>query len=158
MPLVMSQVYDALWDTVAPAAKAAAPNGKLTTSRRLRHWDNVSPNEMPILMMSQTRITADVQRRGAPTVWTLRANLAIYVHNSDQKSSPGILLVPLVDAVKTSMVPLPPPPAGNGMNNLGLPDMVEHAAIEGDIETDEGLLGDIAVALIPIKILCKPSF
>jgi len=48
------------------------------------------------------------------------------------------------------LAPLP----ATGIQNLGLPTMVQHAYIQGKVETDEGVLGDQAVAVIPIEILC----
>jgi len=41
-----------------------------------------------------------------------------------------------------------------GLQDLGLANLVRHARIEGRIETDEGVLGDQAVAVIPVEILC----
>ena len=41
-----------------------------------------------------------------------------------------------------------------GVQDLGLPAMVQHASIAGKIETDEGALGDQAIAIIPVEILC----
>ena len=41
-----------------------------------------------------------------------------------------------------------------GLQDLGLPAMVQHAYIAGKIETEEGVLRDQAVAIIPVEILC----
>ena len=41
-----------------------------------------------------------------------------------------------------------------GIQDLGLPAMVQHAYIAGKIETDDGVLRDQAVAIIPVEILC----
>jgi hypothetical protein len=60
------------------------------------------------------------------------------------------LLNPLVDAVEAALMPA----ATTGVQDLGLPAMVQHAYIAGKIETDEGVLGDQAVAIIPVEILC----
>jgi hypothetical protein len=35
-----------------------------------------------------------------------------------------------------------------------VPEMVQHAFIAGKITTDEGVLRDQAVAIIPVEILC----
>jgi len=32
--------------------------------------------------------------------------------------------------------------------------MVQHAYIAGKVETDEGVLGDQAIAIVPVEILC----
>ena len=60
------------------------------------------------------------------------------------------MLNPLVDAVEASLAPA----ATTGLQDLGLPSMVQHAVIAGKIETEEGVLGDQAIAIIPIEILC----
>jgi len=61
-----------------------------------------------------------------------------------------MLLNPMLDALEAALAPLP----ATGIQNLGLPTMVQHAYIQGKVETDEGVLGDQAVAVIPIEILC----
>ena len=137
-------IYAALF---ALALRAA---GFVTAERRLRHWSGVSPAEQPALFMSQKAETATVKTLGAPTVWTLLADLYLYVHSSDPYTAPATLLNPLVDAVEAALGPV----AATGIQDLGLPHMVSHAYIAGKVESDEGVLGDQAVAIIPVEILC----
>ena len=87
---------------------------------------------------------------GAPTVWTLLVELYVYAHANDPYTAPATVLNPLVDAVEAALAP---PPA-TGLQDLGVPMMVQHAYIVGKIETDEGVLRDQAVAIIPVEILC----
>ncbi len=87
---------------------------------------------------------------GAPTVWTLAVELYVYAHASDPYVAPAMVLNPLVDGVEAALAPLPVP----GLQDLGLPAMVQHAYIAGKIETEEGVLRDQAVAIIPVEILC----
>jgi len=87
---------------------------------------------------------------GSPIAWTLYADFYVYVHSSDPYLAPAMLLNPLLDALETALAP---PPA-TGIQNLGLPAMVQHARIAGKIETDEGVLGDQAIAIVPVEILC----
>ena len=61
-----------------------------------------------------------------------------------------MLLNPLLDALEEALAPSPV----TGIQNLGLPEMVQHAYIAGKVETDEGVLGDQAIAIVPVKILC----
>jgi hypothetical protein len=61
-----------------------------------------------------------------------------------------MLLNPLLDALEAALAPSP----ATGIQNLGLPAMVQHAYIAGKIETDEGVLGDQAIAIVPVEILC----
>jgi len=60
------------------------------------------------------------------------------------------VLNPLLDAVEAALAPS----ATTGLQDLGLPAMVQHAYISGKVETDEGVLGDQAVAIVPVEILC----
>jgi hypothetical protein len=83
-------------------------------------------------------------------VWTLLVDLYVYAHASDPYVAPATVLNPLIDAVEAALAPL----AATGVQDLGVPGMVQHAYIAGKIETDEGVLRDQAVAIIPVEILC----
>ena len=137
-------IYAALFDLVAGAA------GFVTAERRLRHWSDVAPAEQPALFMTQKSETAAVKALGAPLVWTLTVELYLYAHSSDPQLSPATVLNPLIDAVGAALAPA----ATTGLQDLGLAAMVQHAMIAGKIETEEGVLGDQAIAIIPIEILC----
>jgi hypothetical protein len=137
-------IYAALFDLAAGAA------GFVTAERRLRHWSDVAPAEQPALFMTQKSETAAVKALGAPLVWTLTVELYLYAHSSDPRLSPATVLNPLIDAVEAALAPA----ATTGLQDLGLAAMVQHAMIAGKIETEEGVLGDQAIAIIPIKILC----
>ena len=137
-------IYSALWSLAAGAASFASVN------RRLRHWSDVAPVERPALFMSEKGGHAAIKALGAPTVWTLYVDFYIYVHSSDPYTAPAAILNPLLDALEAALAPV----AATGIQNLGLPGMVSHAYIAGKIETDEGILGDQAVAIVPVEILC----
>jgi hypothetical protein len=137
-------IYAALFALVSGAA------GFVTAERRLRHWSDVSAAEQPALFQCQTRETAAIRTLGAPTVWTLAVELYLYAHSSDPYQAPAGALNPLLDAVTAALAPDP----ATGVQDLGLPAMVRHALIAGRIETDEGTLGDQAIAIVPIEILC----
>jgi len=83
-------------------------------------------------------------------VWTLAVDLYVYAHSSDPYLAPATVLNPLLDAVESALAPS----ATTGIQDLGLPAQVQHAYISGKIETDEGVLGDQAVAIVPVEILC----
>ena len=137
-------IYAALFDLAASAA------GFATAESRLRHWSDVAPAEQPALFMAQKSETAAIKALGAPTVWTLHVELYLYAHSSDPYVSPASVLNPLVDAVEAALAP----PVTTGLQHLGLPSMVQHAYIAGKVETAEGVLGDQAIAIIPVEILC----
>jgi hypothetical protein len=137
-------IYAALFARIAGAANF------VTTGRRLRHWSGLTPAEQPALFMRQKSEVATVTALGAPTVWTLLVDLYVYAHAGDPYVAPATVLNPLVDGVEAALAPL----AATGLQNLGLPATVQHAYIAGKIETDEGVLRDQAVAIIPVEILC----
>jgi hypothetical protein len=87
--------------------------------------------------------------RGTPPIWKLYADLFIYAHSADPYLPPAAILNPLLDAIEAALAPSP----ATGIQDLGLPAMVSHAYIAGRIETDEGVLGDQAIAVIPVEIL-----
>jgi hypothetical protein len=136
-------IYAALWQLAAEAENFA------TASRRLRHWSDVGPAEQPALFMTEKGAVAKVKALGAPVVWTLFADLYLYAHSSDPYLPPAAILNPLLDAIEAALAPAPV----SGIQDLGLPTMVQHAYIAGRIETDEGVLGDQAIAIVPIEIL-----
>jgi hypothetical protein len=142
--IIREAIYAALWTAGSGAGSFAS------TNRRLRHWTDVAPAEQPALFMSEKGSLAQVKALGAPIVWTLYADFYIYVHSSDPYAAPATILNPLLDALERALAPSP----ATGVQNLELPLMVQHAYIAGKIETDEGVLGDQAIAIVPVEILC----
>jgi hypothetical protein len=126
-------------------AKLTASAGYATSSRKLKHWSDVPRDQQPALFLAQGRQSVKTVR-GQPSVWTLSAEVYVYV-NTSGFSNPGSALNPLMDAIEAAL-------AGNqGENTQTLGGLVDWCRIEGSIETDEGTLGDQAVAIIPISIL-----
>lgn len=134
-------IYSALWN------KLEAIEGFKSKSRRLQHWADVEKRAQPALFMAQTGEVAQTTT-GAPTRWTLKLSLYIYVHTT-MNQPPGPIINPLLDAVCNAVNELHPV---TGRSLLGV-DGVEWCRVEGNIETDEGTLGDQAVAIIPVTIL-----
>jgi hypothetical protein len=142
--IIREAIYAALWERAAGAARFT------TANRRLRHWADLAPAEQPALFLSEKGGNAAVKRLGAPIVWTLYADFYVYAHSSDPYLAPGTILNPLLDALEAALAPEPT----TGIQDLGLPQMVQHAYIAGKVETSEGVLGDQAIAIVPVEILC----
>jgi hypothetical protein len=142
------RIYGALWDRARMAASFA------TAARRLRHWSDVAPAEQPALFMAEkgalTTAAGGPRQPGLPVTYILYADFYLYAHAGDPYTAPAMVLNPLLDALERALGPLP----ATGVQQLGLPEMVAHAYISGRIETDEGVLGDQAVAVVPVEILC----
>lgn len=127
-------------------AKLAAIPGLVTMSRKLKHWADVQPIEQPALYLAQKTETAQPQT-GLPPKWLLSVDVYVYVRTTGA-DAPGPVINPILDAVAAALEPDNPI-----RNTCTLGGLVEWARIEGTIETDEGTLGDQAVAIVPINIL-----
>lgn len=121
-----------------------------TTSRRLEHWEEVELEGYPALFMVQATERV-VQTRGLPPKWSLGILLYIYVRTLAQQDKtvvPSTLLNPIIDALDTA---LRHDDLQAGTCTLG--GLVSHAWISGPIETSEGNLGDLEVAVVPVEIV-----
>ena len=132
-------IYAALY------AKLAAIPGVVTSSRKLKHWTDVPAIQQPALFMAQG---SEIAKRatGQPPVWTLDVKVYVYA-NTSLDAAPTTALNAILDGIE---IILNPKLAGTHQT-LGL--LVHDARIEGAIETDEGTLGDQAVAIIPVRVI-----
>ena len=134
------------------AAIAGADGSKLfkTATRKPEHWDNVPPEDSPALLLMPRREIGN-RRKGLPTKWTGEYDLLLYVHTGAQNDPTVVaasLLNPLLDAIENALT------VDDLSNNaLTLGGLVSHCWISGNVETDEGVLGSQALAIIPIEIL-----
>jgi hypothetical protein len=132
-------IYTALF------AKLAAVPGIVTASRKLKHWSDVPAIEQPALFMAQGAETA-IRAAGLLTKWVLDVKVYVYV-NTSGALAPSSALNPILDAIEAIMNPA----LVGSRQSLG--GLVHDARIEGAVETDEGSLGDQAVAIIPVRII-----
>ncbi len=138
-------VYSALFTIISAAALAA---GAKTTSRKLRHWSDVSAAEQPAVFQVQRTENSD-QRPGIPGKWTMNLDIFLYVNTSDDpNAAPTTILNPIVDAIVNCLPSADP----GGPVTLGT-NRVSHAWVSGPIETSEGVLGNQEVAIIPVEIV-----
>ena len=127
--------------------RLAAIPGFTTSSRRLKHWADVAPAEQPALFQVQ-KGESWTRKDGLPPARRLSVELFVYVNTAaDPTVAPSQVMNPLIDAIEAALAPDP----GHVTQTLG--GLVEHAWIAGRIESDEGLLGDQAVAILPVEIL-----
>lgn len=133
-------IYAALFKRLAGSANFAF------TSRRLKHWSDLSPAEKPALMVIQKAETAK-RIHGMPAKWTLEIDVYVYCLAPDDYTSASEILNPLVDGIETALAPSPV----EETQTLG--GLVDHCWIEGKIQTDEGALGGEAVCILPVFVL-----
>ena len=142
MRIPRESVYTALF------SRLQATEGPRTFGRRLKHWGDVQAVNQPALFLTHRHESAE-QRTGVPPKWTLVADVYLYVNAGNNPDAvPGIRLNELIDAVETALAPDDP-----RRNVCTLGGLVAWCRIEGEVQTDEGLLGPQAVAIIPIHIL-----
>lgn len=118
--------------------------GVVSFSDRLESWSEVAAAEQPALFLAKGDESVD-EVKGQPSIVYLNYRVWLYAHESDRSLSPAIQLNDLIDEVQLRLKP----PLGHQQTLGGL---VAHASISGSIETDEGTLGDQAVAIIPVRI------
>jgi hypothetical protein len=138
--MIREPIYAALFALAAGAASF------VTVSRRLRHWSDVGAAEQPALFMIQKSENAE-ERRPLPVKWRASVDLYLYAQAPDELTLPATVLNPLLDAVEAALAP---DPVGH-VQTLG--GLASHCWIAGRIQTDEGVLGGQAVAIIPVEIL-----
>lgn len=115
-----------------------------TTSRRLKHWNDVPAAAQPAMFIAQRNELPQTDR-GNPTRWSLNVDVYIYFR-TDGGAEPGPILNPLLDALEAALEPSPV----ENVQTLG--GLVSWCRIEGAVETDEGTLGDQGVAIVPITM------
>ena len=135
-------VLDALWSSLCDIPDF------VTKSRRLKLWSELQPEQKPALYMISKNQNRTNNQQNRPGTLLLDVELYIYVYNSDPVNGPQPMLNRMLDLVERK---LDPGPAAT-YQTLGITN-VHHCYVNGIIETDEGSLGQDAVAIVPIEIL-----
>lgn len=135
------QVYSALF------ALAAGMPGITTSSRRLKNAQDVPLGDSPALYQVQGQQKAIYTENAPGIIWDITATWIVVVVDNDPTQAITPTLNPILDAITAALAPS----AAQARNTLG--GLVETCAIEGNVEIFEGVLGDRAVAVIPIRLL-----
>lgn len=126
--------------------------GWTTASQTLRLWKDVAASEHPAFFLAYRGDTAVPLGSGPVTKWQLHADAWIYVMHDDAGSPAMTQLAARIDAVESALAPAAT--QSQGRQTLG--GLVYAAKIVGEIETDEGSLGDQAIAVVPITLVVSP--
>jgi hypothetical protein len=127
-------------------ALTASVPGLLLRSRELKALQDVAPEELPCLFQTQDK--QHIKYTGlTPSANNWGAHWIIYAASSDPAVPASTVLNNAVDAALAALVPLP------GFPKQTLGGLVEYAGVHGDIELFDGLLGNKAIAVIPITIV-----
>ena len=131
-------------------ALLATSAGIITTGRRLVQWDEIDPPLQPALFLVQEResFARVVQHSGGPPMKTLTLTAYVYAKQGGLTTNPGDPnLNSVLDAIEAVLFPT------NGTKqNLGIPG-VQRVEIAGPLEYDGGVLGNQAIAVIPLEVL-----
>lgn len=139
MALNTETVYAAL------AARLFTVPGLVTTSRRLRHVNDVPDTQQPAMFLAQGLQTPSYET-GRATQWTLNATAWLYVKDP-ASAIPGQVFNTLLNGVRAALA------FDNVMQNACTLGGLAMWVRLGTIETDEGTLGEQAIARIPITML-----
>lgn len=132
-------IYSALFSKIKDI------DGLVTVSRKLRHWDDVTPSEQPALFQTQDGEIL-VSRRGLPTTWNFVVSLYLYcTSGNDSDTIPASEINRYLDEIGKVLKP-------DFTGYQTLDGLVFDVKFGEKIETDEGLLGSQSVAIIPIII------
>lgn len=146
----MSLVRETYYGALATRLQALQSGGTIKTfTRRLAMADEVRQAMQPALFMAQTYQTPKYAA-GRQIMWNLGAVLYLYVHDPKNKT-PGVLMNPIMDAITALFVP-----DNLQANACTFGGLCHHVEV-GEIETDEGTLGEQSIARIPIDMLVVGS-
>jgi hypothetical protein len=138
-------IYAALY------TRGKTASGFSSTSRRLKHIEDLSPADFPAFYQVQMKEDWSHQAGNLPPTGALRVEWWVYVYGSDPDLSPGAQLNPLIDSLCAS-IGLPPAvnPSLTGAQSLG--GLVTEVRLDGSIEYADGALDDRGFARIPLLI------
>ena len=142
----MRPSFESIYAALFALGKSAT--GVRTASRRLVNAQDVPVEASPALFQVQIQQQAKYQG-DVPTRWDLSVMWVVVVAQTDETQPMTPTLNPILDAVTTTLAPV------TGKQTLG--GLVEYAAIDGNIDISEGVMGDRTVAFIPIHIIV-PGF
>ena len=77
-----------------------------TSSRKVKHWSEVTQREQPALFLAQGKETLQAAKMGEPVRHTLTVMVYLYAHTqADSKTAPSQILNPIVDAIEAALHP-----------------------------------------------------
>lgn len=139
-------IMSAFWTLVS------ATPGFAESSRRFKHWDQVSGNnQLPFMTMLQG--TEDRRRRTATALPDIVFNVHVFVYTSaglDSEDVPATSMNALLDALDAQVVP-----AGSDLaeNRQTLGGLVTSVYALGSTFVDTGDIDGVGVAAVPFQIV-----
>lgn len=119
-----------------------------TCSRTVKNIQDVQPESFPAAFQIQG--TQAQHFKGAvPTVGDWNAQWILYAYSDDPDVASSTQLNAMVDAAIAALAP----PEYGPDQKFSLGGLCEFCAVEGNVEIFEGVLGQRAIAIVPIRIL-----
>lgn len=146
-------VYAALFALANSLTTGGSPLLK-DAGRRLKSLEDCQPENLPAVYQIQDDQKFFKPSTSLPAKMEWGAHWIVYGYSPDPAVAPSTVLNNVVEALVGKSGVLTPAP---GVDKQTLGGIVEDAAVSGNIQIFEGLLGDKCVAIIPIRILV-PGF
>jgi hypothetical protein len=153
---------DAVIATVSPEVTVSLPaiadrsgasllQGFQTTARRLA--DPGAEQDMPALYLIELSELHQYRPQGGALLVELNCEAWVFTRvGAAENAVPAAMLNVLLDAIEAALYPLPQ----GFRQNLGVHG-VAYARIEGEVQKDPGHSGQLATAVVPIKIVVGNS-
>lgn len=142
MAATNEQIAVALFTLLSSAVMTA---GAATTSRRLLLWSDVPTGDQPALFLAQGDEHSRDAISGDLRAWTMDFKAYVYIKETDKTVTPATKLNLMIQALKDAVAPS----ADGERQTLG--GLVQYIEIP-EVITDEGTLGDQAVAVINLAV------
>jgi len=132
-------------------AALAAATGVTVATRSYKHFDEVSPGDMPYLILAQDMEVPDptMQQAGAfVSLKKMQLTVLLYVMGDGTEAS--VTATPLnnmIDAIETALLPI----GQSRTQTLGITG-VQWVTVSGPIHYDGSAFGNTGVAVIPIEV------
>lgn len=144
MSINREAIHSAIFELLRPLHDAGTIK---TLTRQLQSFTDVPPEDMPYICMVG-RNQRRTQQQHTPAKYSLPVELYVYVARKGSDEVAATLLNQTLDAIDRALER----PHNHPVQDLGVGGVIR-AWVEGEITTDEGTLGDIAVAVVPIEVL-----
>lgn len=132
--------------------KAGMVDMTIPAMRNLQHWGDVLQSAQPAVFVTGTGETQLNKRIGQPGQWIIDTLVWVYVMSPDTNTPSAPALSSMLTLTRNAMSRDKSGP-GSVQNRQTLGGLVLDTWIEGKITTDNGFLGQQAVAKVPIRMI-----
>lgn len=143
-------IYQSLLD------RFSATGSYKVASRRLQFVEDMGAEYLPAIFQNQTNESPKQMTEAGIVAWSFDVDLYVYAFQPDTNSPSTTILNPLLDAI-TDVFEEDNQYGGQlripYTDDNGPQELVCELAINGGIKVWEGILGQKAVAIVPVRVL-----